>query len=239
MILSLVLYLALPIATTKYFYVLGICAGLYALSRFVGSRVDVNEFSLHNAYRNRIVRCYLGATHEDRKPQSFTGFDESDNICLGWLLDLAIPFQILNATLNVVKGKELALQTRKARSFAFTPLYSGFDYTGDTQATQAGSYRLTKHASWKSRYPGGRLGTAMAISGAAASPNMGITDGRGLILAHDILRALGLVAGKPQEKSGLGKRISEVVVAGRGERAYRQHRRRSERGVPLRWRPLR
>ena len=201
LILSLVLYLALPIATTKYFYVLGICAGLYALSRFFGSRVDVNEFSLHNAYRNRIVRCYLGATHEDRKPQSFTGFDESDNICLGWLLDLAIPFQILNATLNVVKGKELALQTRKARSFAFTPLYSGFDYTGDTQATQAGSYRLTKHASWKSRYPGGRLGTAMAISGAAASPNMGhYTTGAVSFLLTIFCVRLGWWLGNPKKK---------------------------------------
>jgi len=36
------------------------------------------------------------------------------------------PLPILNTTLNVVRGKELALQTRKARSFPFTPLCVGF-----------------------------------------------------------------------------------------------------------------
>jgi hypothetical protein len=141
----------------------------YGLSRFLGDRVDVNEFSLHNAYRNRIVRCYMGATNSDRHPQPFTGFDESDNIFMHALLDLGAPFHIVNATLNVVKGKELALQSRKARSFAFTPLYSGFDYSDN----DLGSYRLTENYSRNSRYSGGRLGTAMAISGAAASPNMG------------------------------------------------------------------
>jgi hypothetical protein len=168
---------------------------LYALSRLLGARVDVNQFSLHCAYRNRIVRCYLGATNPWRKPQMFTGFDEKDNIFLHWLLLLGAPFHILNCTLNVVKGKELALQARKARSFAFTPLYSGFDYPDDQQPsdpragtpisaeakvpaagrtkTTASAYRLTKHCSWNSLYPGARLGTVMAISGAAVSPNMG------------------------------------------------------------------
>jgi predicted acylesterase/phospholipase RssA len=201
-ILSVVLYFVLPMETMKCYSVLTICVGLYALSRFFGYRVDVNEFSLHNAYRNRIVRCYLGATHEDRRPQSFTGFDESDNICLAWLAELGIPFHILNATLNVVKGKELALQTRKARSFVFTPLYSGFDYTGDTQITQEGSYRLTKHASWKSRYPGGRLGNAMAISGAAASPNMGhYTTGAVSFLLTIFCVRLGWWMGNPKKKA--------------------------------------
>ncbi|MEN6624481.1 MAG: hypothetical protein ABFD50_23405 [Smithella sp.] len=167
---------------------------LFIVSRILGSRVDVNEFSLHNAYRNRLIRCYLGATNNKRRPEPFTGFDVKDNIFMHDLLNLGAPFHILNATLNVTKGKELALQTRKARSFIFTPLYSGFDFTqdesvggmpgsiqtraavydtADKRVKKWGSYRLTKHISWQLPDPGGKLGTAMAISGAAVSPNMG------------------------------------------------------------------
>src|SRR5207245_9566720 len=79
--------------------------------------------------------CYLGASVPDRQGQPFTGFSDEDDVSLA---DLQIPpssndpkdarpIPILNASLNVVRGEELALQTRKARSFAFTPLYSGFN----------------------------------------------------------------------------------------------------------------
>jgi predicted acylesterase/phospholipase RssA len=200
-ILSVVLYFTFPLETTKCWEILAICICLYVLSRFFGERVDVNEFSLHNAYRNRIVRCYLGATNNDRQPQPFTGFDENDNIYLAGLLGLGAPFHILNATLNIVKGKELALQARKARSFTFTPLYSGFDSTSSAQAVEGGSYRLTKHYSWESRYQGARLGTAMAISGAAASPNMGhYTTGAVSFLLTIFSVRLGWWLGNPRKK---------------------------------------
>jgi len=233
-ILSMGLYWLVPLvaggtAGTTYWYVLSganwwqvlaFGGGLYGLSRFMGYRVDVNEFSLHNAYRNRIVRCYMGATNCDRHPQPFTGFDESDNIFMHQLKDVGAPFHIVNATLNVVKGKELALQSRKARSFTFTPLYSGFDYTEDECAShvpegsppqgttdnperhQAGSYRLTKNYSRNSRYSGGRLGTAMAISGAAASPNMGhYTTGAVSFLLTIFSVRLGWWLGNPLQQS--------------------------------------
>lgn len=207
---------------TDYGRVLALLLALYAASRFLGWRVDVNEFSMHNAYRNRLVRCYLGATNPWRRPHPFTGFDENDNIFLHWLLPLGAPFHILNATLNVVKGKELALQTRKARSFVFTPLYSGFDFTqdetvgkmpggmkspaevlltSDPMVTKPGAYRLTRHASWQSRYPGARLGTAMAISGAAASPNMGQYTTRAVSFLLTIFCVrLGWWFGNPRDK---------------------------------------
>jgi len=120
-----------------------------------------------------------------------------------------------------VKGKELALQARKARSFTFTPLYSGFDYseeesvskmpdslkaqdkqpTNDAEVTKPGSYRLTKNCSYNSVYPGARLGTAMAISGAAASPNMGhyTTGAVSFLLAIFSVR-LGWWMGNPRDK---------------------------------------
>ena len=45
-------------------------------------RVDVNEFSLHHFYRNRLVRCYLGASNPLRRAEPFTGFDPDDDLSL-------------------------------------------------------------------------------------------------------------------------------------------------------------
>src|SRR5437773_12511455 len=52
------------------------------LALILAWRVDVNEFSLHLFYRNRLVRCYLGATNPKRCPHPFTGFDPTDDILL-------------------------------------------------------------------------------------------------------------------------------------------------------------
>jgi hypothetical protein len=210
------------VSDSTWWAVLLAAIGLFTVSRLMGTRVDVNEFSLHNAYRNRLVRCYLGATHPDRNPQPFTGFNENDNVSLRGLDGLGAPFHILNATLNVTKGKELALQARKARSFVFTPLYSGFDYTEDVSTTRMpgrirsetevidtvdahvkkqGAYRLTENLSRLSLFPGARLGTAMAISGAAVSPNMGhYSTGSVSFLLTIFSVRLGWWLGNPRDK---------------------------------------
>jgi hypothetical protein len=44
--------------------------------------INLNKFSLHAGYRNRIIRAFLGASRPQgmRKPNPFTGFDPADNI---------------------------------------------------------------------------------------------------------------------------------------------------------------
>jgi hypothetical protein len=43
--------------------------------------INLNKFSLHAAYRIRIVRTFLGASRRtDRRPNPFTGFDPLDNV---------------------------------------------------------------------------------------------------------------------------------------------------------------
>lgn len=114
--------------------VLVACIVLLSAAFVLSWRVNINEFSIHHAYRNRLVRCYLGASVPNRSAQPFTGFSDADDLPLGKLqIPLGSkdpkdgrPLPILNTSLNVVRGKELALQTRKARSFAFTPLFAGF-----------------------------------------------------------------------------------------------------------------
>ena len=147
-------------------------------------RVDINEFSLHHFYKNRLVRCYLGASREqgERHPNPFTKFDEKDDVRLDQLNEdkFSGPFPIINATLNLSSGANLAWQQRQSSSFIFTPVYSGYDTGGDSSGTSAA--RRMRAAAEQSGYiptalvshtkDGGiMLGTTVAISGAAANPN--------------------------------------------------------------------
>lgn len=173
---------------------IGVAAVLTWLSLFLSSRVDINQFSMHLFYRNRLVRCYLGASSHGRRPHPTTGFSAADDdmpirrltpsrieTCKdGTPRGFSGPYPIINAALNLTHGEELAWQQRKAASFVFTPRYCGFevppvrkeaaDFRSDSPLAPAG-YRPTGDFA----YPGEgvSLGTAFAISGAAASPNMG------------------------------------------------------------------
>jgi patatin-like phospholipase len=136
--------------------------------------ININKFSLHSIYRNRLIRAYLGASrlpeyHEERRPNLFTGFDPNDNIQLHQLAPqnqtIKKPFHILNIAINLVRGENLAWQQRKAQSFTASPLFCGSWNLGYRHARSYGINGQLRKAI--------TLGTAMAISGAAASPNMG------------------------------------------------------------------
>jgi hypothetical protein len=134
--------------------------------------VNANKFSLHGVYRERLIRAYLGASNSDRKENPFTGFDENDNVKMR---DLWVDekfrgklMPLVNIALNLVSGEKLAWRERKAQSFTVTPLHCG------SSAMHPG-YRPTAGAD-ETVYGGPKgisLGTAITISGAAASPNMG------------------------------------------------------------------
>ena len=162
---------------------------LLALWVFI-RRVDVNKFSLHNMYKNRLVRCYLGASRGiARNAQPFTGFDEADDVELGAIPSSQRPYHILNAALNLSQGSNLAWQERKAASFIFSPKFCGFELAqtqGDTtqrfidDGTQlpsgyrpTGEYATKPHESARIEERALTLGSVLATSGAAVSPNMG------------------------------------------------------------------
>lgn len=255
------------------------------LAAFSSNYININKFSLHGLYRNRLIRAYLGASRGQRTPNPFTGFDSLDNLPMTYLnpaflwpqdiLDieslmsgleaavvgtaqadlrafrerlsrarvtdrlpirrrlapriearviqtvndliagpllaiaqeggdprliisdaesgedgltqsvsnrltierlcpgavrpltaLRLPgcLHVINTTLNLVKGEELAWQQRKAESMTISPLHAGNHRLG---------YRSVKQYAKQNGYDPLTLGTAMAISGAAASPNMG------------------------------------------------------------------
>ena len=130
----------------------------------MGFFIDANKFSLHATYRNRLIRAYLAASRPagTRKPNLFTGFDPEDNFELHELSSKKL-LHVINATLNLVHGEELAWQERKAESFTMTPLHCG-SHCGSIEVGYRPSREYGK---------GVTLGTALAISGAAANPNMG------------------------------------------------------------------
>ncbi len=140
-----------------------LAAGFFLLSFFMARFVNINRFSLHAMYRNRLIRAYLGASNPLRTKDAslFTGFSESDNLHMQALDTRYRPMHVVNACLNLVAGDRLAWQQRKAQSFTITPLHCG---SYDLGYRDTGKYGGDK---------GITLGTAVTISGAAASPNMG------------------------------------------------------------------
>ena len=270
---------ALPL-TVLAFLALTVGGGL-----LMALMIDINKFSLHAMYRNRLIRTFLGASRENRRPNAFTGFDGEDNLEIARLLhplflrredleangarlcarlqegsrppsaeiksrhlseetrrllaehppgqkppaalldaltedfnrmiqgrfDASLlkglaatedeldqlrravsdderyrlqqmlllrafpeeidtsrpprPLHMVNVALNLVGGKNLAWQDRKAESFTFSPLHSGSFRLGYRPSRRYGAGGARRQAV--------SLGTAMAISGAAASPNMG------------------------------------------------------------------
>ena len=126
----------------------------------MGFFIDVNKFSLHAMYRSRLIRAFLAASGADeaRSENRFTGFDPNDNIDLHELTP-GKPFHVINAALNLVKGKQLAWQERRAESFTMSRLHCGSWHLGYRPSNEYGNAVS--------------LGTALTISGAAASPNMG------------------------------------------------------------------
>jgi hypothetical protein len=261
--------------------------GMLVIGLGMARFININKFSLHSMYRNRLIRAYLGASRLKRRENPFTGFDPDDNIqmhelrperlhavsltnpasltsklddvsnpisqylqrrieeireskslrapedggpdwigfltlALNEILDgesihdsarfagisldqetvillgqkpsgnrLAVlnrllleqaypgeiasfrsykPLHVVNMALNLVAGKNLAWQQRKAESFTSSPLHSGCYCISDPDQNACGSYRRSKEYGGDD---GISIGTAVAISGAAVSPNMG------------------------------------------------------------------
>lgn len=125
---------------------------------------DPNALSLHTFYKARLVRAYLGASNPLRKVQEkeITDAAEGDDLALKDVATCARggPYHLVNATLNLVGGGDLATAQRSAAVFVLSRLACGSVRTG---------YRKTDE------YMMGRLslGAAVAASGAAVSPTMG------------------------------------------------------------------
>jgi hypothetical protein len=186
--------------------VLAVAVLLLVAGLLCGWFIDTNKFSLHAMYRARLIRAFLGASRPggERQADPFTGFDETDDLRLEQLwpsvtarmpLPLATspradaappctpakqPLHVLNLSLNLVGGDNLAWQERKAESFTMTPLHAGAPFVGYRRTSPPAEVpgappSIDPAVADLWRYGGDTLslGTAITISGAAASPNAG------------------------------------------------------------------
>lgn len=148
----------------KLLTVFGLLAAALVWIVALGWMVDPNMVSMHQFYKGRLVRAYLGASNARRFDQD-KDIAESvagDDVPLKMLrnCERGAPYHLVNTTLNLVAGRDLATAQRSASSFVLSKQYCGSLRT---------SYRTT------SEYMDGwlTLGTAVAASGAAVSPSMG------------------------------------------------------------------
>ena len=122
------------------------------------------------------------------------------------------PLPIVNTTLNVVSGKDLAWQERKGESFVMTPLRCGFNVwleqmdlrnpDGSTQSIRRECMGTVRRKTSSMRTVAPELGAAVSISGAAASPNMGYHSVPSLALLMTFFNVrLGYWAGNPRNKN--------------------------------------
>ena len=154
--------------------------------------VPANRFSLHGMYQQRLVRTFLGASRDDRKPNPFTGFDGRDDLRVHDLADVR-PLHVMNATLNAVSSTRVGGHERQAESFTFSPLHVGYRNGGYRHASEYGS-------DGGGPGTGLSLGMAMAVSGAAASPAMGIYSSKSRAFLLTLANArLGLWFGNPSD----------------------------------------
>lgn len=155
----------------------GVGIGLFAGAAILACTVDINFFSYNLFYRNRLARCYLGASRwatNSWRPSRITGLDPDDDVRIKDLVaatgEAQRPYHIVNTALNLTRPANTAWLQRKAAPFVFTPQYCGYSMPGTGGLGEKTYYRPT------ARYLGDQgpeLSYAMTISGAAASPNMG------------------------------------------------------------------
>lgn len=180
------------VKTTWLRFLIPVWLAHIALSLVMGRLINTNNFSLQQLWRNRIIRAYLGASHKERRPDAFTGFDTYDNLLMHELRPQpSIPqpppmrnratedrpehqrpkklFHILNIALNLTGGEKLQWQDRRAESFTVSPLHSGSYWLGYRRSLCYGGEE------------GISLGAAIAISGAFVSPNMGYMMGSAVV----------------------------------------------------------
>jgi hypothetical protein len=147
---------------------------------------NLNSASLHRYYRNRLSRTYLVSGGQDGRP-----VDEHDHRPLtgsGTSVPPKGPVHLINAALNVPGSAHPELRGRDADFFVFGKHYCGSTLTG-----------WYPTAEWQTVDCNLDLGTAMAISGAAAAPHMGaLTSSRYSTLLAMLNIRLGYWLRKPK-----------------------------------------
>jgi hypothetical protein len=121
--------------------------------------LNINFTSPHRHYRNKLAEAYVIQPTDDSRSNTPVILPLSQ---IGTAVKRG-PYHLLNGALNVPGSANPAMQGRLTDFFLFSPAYCGSPLTG---------YQPTRD--WEAADAHLDLGTAMAISGAAAAPQMGL-----------------------------------------------------------------
>lgn len=114
---------------------------------------DINTTSLHHYYKTKISAAFLlDATSEPGQPIKISEFDSRRS-----------PFPIINCALNVPGSNMPELRGRQSDIFSFTPICTGANLIGYSSTTK---WEAANDSSLD-------LAAAVALSGAAVSPQIG------------------------------------------------------------------
>jgi hypothetical protein len=144
-----------------------------------GLMLSPNANSLHRLYRDRLSKAFLFDPSRREEQRGLFGTKKAtsatthpplhntdllplDTLKISALKPNLAPYHLINTSLNIEGSKYANRRGRNADFFIFSPLFTGSEATG---------YVTTKDL--EERAKAVTVATAMAISGAAASSNMG------------------------------------------------------------------
>ena len=135
---------------------------LLAVVFWLGCRftVDVNMTSIHGLYRDRLAAAFLVGQNSKGDVDIEEDIDLED-ICRYEARSTA-PYHLVNVALNLQGSKDIGIRDRNSDFFVFSKRFIGGQRTG-----------YCRSEIMEQVFPQMNLATAMAISAAAASPNMG------------------------------------------------------------------
>ena len=161
-----------------------------------GFLLNINYSSPHRYYRRQLSRTYLR--------RSKGGTEETEHLDTQLLSSLTqrgangqskAPYHFINCALNIPACDDPNLRGRNSDFFVFSKHYSGSPIVGYSRTTE-----------WEALDGHLDLGTAMAISAAAASPQMGTTTKAGISYLLAILNIrLNYWAAPPRNPSAPDK----------------------------------
>ena len=125
--------------------------------------MDANSTSLHDFYRDRLANAFLtGNGTSEKRPVVPDAKVKLSQLCDYKTSNSVSPYHLINAVINMQGSGVESLRDRNADFFLFSKLYVGGEFT---------QYLPTPK--FEELSPEFNVASAMAVSGAAASPNMG------------------------------------------------------------------
>ena len=154
---SLKAELTAAVMNEKAILVFLLAAVLFVCWRFT---VDINLTSIHGLYRDRLASAFLIGknTKGDVTVEEDIDLDE---LCRYEARSKA-PYHLVNAAINLQGSKDIGIRDRNSDFFIFSKRFIGGQRTG-----------YCRSETMEQVFPQMSLATAMAVSAAAAAPNMG------------------------------------------------------------------